>query len=265
MKKLIPIILSIFLAFSYGTSKQIENYTSGIKKSEGMMKGLLWKYKNGEWIYYYPNGKLKERGDYKGIFGKRTGKWTSYYENGMKWKEVIYKRGQVVGAEKEWYKNGQITEEWNLINHGKKDGKWTSYYENGQMKAEEIYKENSENLILSDEVIKIYRDQDGSWTNYYKRDRDGKWTIYYDNGQIKKEGIYKDGWKDGIWIEWHDNGKKKVECRHKGTMIDPELERSVHDGKFTVWTKDGQIKKQGNYIDGIKDWENVYIESNNNP
>ena len=152
-----------------------------------------------------------------------------------------------------------------MLNNEKKDGKWISYYDNGQIKEEEIYKENSENLILSDEVIKKYRDQDGSWTNYYKRDRDGKWTIYYDNGQIKKEGIYKDGWKNGIWIEWHDNGQKKVECRHKGTMIDPELERSVHDGKFTVWTKDGHIKKQGNYIDGIQDWENVYIESNNNP
>ena len=86
----------------------------------------------------------------------------------------------------------------------------------------------------------------------------------YPNGEIYN-GEWKDGWKDGIWIEWHDNGQKKVECRHKGTMIDPELERSVHNGKFTVWTQDGKIKKQGNYIDGIKDWENVYIESNNNP
>ena len=36
-----------------------------------------------------------------------------------RWKEVTYKRGKVVGAQEEWYKNGQIKEEWN-DNNGRK-------------------------------------------------------------------------------------------------------------------------------------------------
>ena len=88
MKKLIPIILSIFFVLSYGANTQIENYPNGNKKSEGMMKRIFWKYKSGEWIYYYPSGDIKEIGNYKGIFGSQNGTWTSYYENGQKWKEI---------------------------------------------------------------------------------------------------------------------------------------------------------------------------------
>ena len=113
-----------------------------------------------------------------------------------------------------------------------------------------------------EEIIKKYSNQNGTWTNYYTQDRAGKWISYYENGQIKKEGIYKDGWKDGIWIQWFEDGQKKVECRHKGTIIDPKSETSVHDGKYTVWTQDGQIKQEGFYINGFKEWENVYNDPN---
>ena len=37
---------------------------------------------------------------------------------------------------------------------------------------------------------------------------------------------------------------------------------SVHNGKYTVWTKDGQIKKEGKVINGVNEWENVYDDPN---
>ena len=263
MKKLIPIILSVFFVFSYGATKKIENYPNGNKKSEGMMKGLFWKYKSGEWIYYYSNGNIKERGNYKGVFALKNDAWIYYYEKGQKWKEVEYKRGKEIKPQKEWYENEQIKEEWHLINNGTKDGIWISYYENGQIKEKEIYKGNgTKNVKSNEEIIKKYRNQDGTWINYYKKDRYGTWTSYYDNGQTKKEGFYKDGWKDGIWTSYYENGQKNVECTHNGAIVDPELGRSVHDGKYTVWTQDGQIKKEGNYIQGVNEWENVYNDPN---
>ena len=213
---------------------------------------------------YYETEKIAEQGTYKN--GKRDDKWIFYYENGQKWKEVDYKRGIEIAIEKEWYENGQIKEKWNLINDETKHGKWISYYENGPIKEEEIYKnyeiENPADFRSKKGIIKKYKNQNGIWFNYYEKDRYGKWTSYYDNGQKKKEGNYKNGWKDGLWIEWHENGQKRVECRHKGTIIDPELGRSVHDGKFTVWTQDGLIKKEGNYINGVREWENVYDDPN---
>ena len=111
-------------------------------------------------------------------------------------------------------------------------------------------------------------------TSYYKTEqiaeqgtykngkRNGKWIYYYENGQKKKEGKYNDGWKDGLWIEWYENGQKRVECRHNGAIIHPESGTSVHNGKFTVWTKEGLIKKEGNYINGISEWENNYDDPN---
>ena len=80
--------------------------------------------------------------------------------------------------------------------------------------------------------------------------------------QKKNEGNYKDGWKDGLWTQWFENGQKKVECRHNGKIIDPKSGTSVHNGKYTVWAKDGQIKKEGKDINGVKEWEKVYDDIN---
>ncbi len=72
---------------------------------------------SGEWIYYYPDGKIESKGEF--IKDKLTGKWTWYYENGSV-KQVGF------------FINGEREGNWVMFN---KDGVIQSQitYQNGNM------------------------------------------------------------------------------------------------------------------------------------
>ena len=64
---------------------------------------------------------------------------------------------------------------------------------------------------------------------------------YYPNGEIKEDGILKDGEKHGFWTEWFDNGnKKRIESYKDGKC----------DGSYIGWYKNGQKRYEGTYQDG---------------
>ena len=69
MKKLIPILLSVFIAFSYGAKKEIEKYPNGNKKS--VVKLNKEGQKHGEYKSYFDNKKLQSKGEYQ--FDKKNG------------------------------------------------------------------------------------------------------------------------------------------------------------------------------------------------
>ena len=64
---------------------------------------------NGEWIYYYPSGKIESRGEFKD--DTIIGKWAWYYEDGAIKEEGFYKKGE-------------------------REGKWVTYNENGIIKSQ---------------------------------------------------------------------------------------------------------------------------------
>ena len=222
MKKLFPILLSVFIAFSYGAKKEIEKYPNGNKKSqvklnkEGQKHGkykayfenkeiqITGKYENGnkvgEWSYYNKNGDLfeiRESADYSGSYSNRgeySGIIVSYYDTGSIKNIESWERGEQSSKYAKWifnYENGQLQEERNY-KKGSKD-KQTFYYQNGQIQEEGNYKRGS---------------------------KDGKQTSYYENGEIKEEQKYKKGNKDGKWTYYNENGSiKKVEEYKDGKLI----------------------------------------------
>ena len=67
-------------------------------------------------------------------------KYIEYYHNGMKWREVTLKDGELDGLFTKWYKSGEKKSE-GTFKDGKEDGLWTKwYYRNGQ-KEEGTYKD----------------------------------------------------------------------------------------------------------------------------
>ena len=58
-------------------------------KKQGEMKNGI---KEGEWVNYHKNGKLRSKGSYKN--GKKEGGWVSYHENGQLWNKGSYKNGK---------------------------------------------------------------------------------------------------------------------------------------------------------------------------
>lgn len=157
---------------------------------------------NGDWVSYYPTGKLKLSGKYKNNF--KVGEWTDYYENGKPKDVVTYKlfkeqskidygimkkrvridsrqHGYAVSYSSKDFKK---TEEGKYKN-GEKDGVWTAYYPGGRIPAvTSTYKEG----VLS-----------GTMKQYDRR------------GNLLQEMEYKDGLKHGKFVMYDNKGKPIIQ------------------------------------------------------
>ncbi|MCF8302400.1 MAG: hypothetical protein K9I94_03920 [Bacteroidales bacterium] len=160
--------------------------------------------KNGSWVSYYQNGKIKARGTYDD--NVKVGKWTYYYPN------------------------GQVEQTGRYNNKGKPDGDWTWYYQSGNVLREESFynglKEGlmteyseSGNVIIQGEYIAGTKN--GFWNyNYgdhreegsYSNDlRSGEWKYFYPDSTLHFKGSYIDGNPNGKHIYYWDNGNRKIE------------------------------------------------------
>lgn len=142
--------------------------------------------KKGEWVYYYPNKKIKYSAAYDST-GK-TGKWVYYYSNGKKQQVGKFSKNEPTGSWTYYYKNGQI--------------KRTEFYRKGELNGEVIEYDS-----LGTEILKA---------NYVRGLREGDW--YYNYGDHIEKGVYAMGDRDGTWYEYYTNGKK----RFIGTYRDGE-------------------------------------------
>ncbi len=174
---------------------------------------LLWKgrFYNGEpvgeFIYYYPDKKIKDK--------------LYYYPNSPKVSAVSY------------YPNEVKSSEGIFINKAK-DGKWLYYNNAGKLIAEEIYvlgKKNgvfklfsSENGLLLQEETWKNNQLNGEYKEYYttgdlrlkwnhKNGKiDGPFESYYLNGKIWTKGQYVAGLRNGTWIYYdRDSNEQKIE------------------------------------------------------
>ncbi len=92
--------------------------------------------KDGENELYYPNGRLKMKGEIRD--SKRQGLWTSWYDSGIKWSEDTYSMGVKDGRTTSFYPNGQAR----YIGYYTNDvrsGIWRFYDEEGNLIKEENY------------------------------------------------------------------------------------------------------------------------------
>jgi len=164
---------------------------------------------NGDWVSYYPSGKLKLSGKYKDNL--KVGEWTDYFENGRPKDVVTYKlfkkksamdysimKGHVV---MESIKDGKAisysdkdfkpTEEGEYKN-GKKEGEWIAYYPGGKIPA----------------VVSNYKDGElDGWMRQYSR-----------RGKLLQEMEYKEGLKHGVFRIYDKKGKVVVEKKFEYGM-----------------------------------------------
>ena len=99
-------------------------------KVTGQKQGKISKgKKEGEWIWYYENGQLSSKSNYKD--GKEDGEWLWYHSNGQLQTKVNYIDGREDGEDLHYYESGQLQNKSNYID-GKLEGEVLTYYENGQ-------------------------------------------------------------------------------------------------------------------------------------
>ncbi|MDG1776057.1 MAG: toxin-antitoxin system YwqK family antitoxin [Crocinitomicaceae bacterium] len=159
-----------------------------------------------------------------------------YYENGKLKEEYTLVDGKKDGLIKYYHENGQLSMEYTLVD-GKLNGLWKEYYENGKIRSE---------------------------GNYVEGNRDGLWKEYYLNGHIGDEINYKGGNRDGLHKMYHVpstsewNGKDQRRLMYIINMKDDGFH-----GPYKSFYENGNLKVEGNYIDGNPDgiWK-YYWESN---
>lgn len=183
----------------------------------------------GEWEFFYPSGKLEQKGKYDKK-GREQGDWKWFYENGKIWREENYVNGKREGALKDYDDEGKIILQGNYIDD-KKEGLWI--YETGDYKEIGNYSND---------------EPDSVWKSYYlpsktKRfegrflggDAVGIHTVYYANGNKMYSGNYTGGMKDGDWKFYDEdnfnyltiNYKNDIEIKWQGQKIKPTYEESL--------------------------------------
>ncbi len=134
----------------------------------------------GEWKYWYPNGKLCKSGQY--TTGKLDGQWRYWREDGTMIMEENYKNGKIDGTETRYNADGKTPKSTRQFSAGIPDGAWTVWYSPEQKQAEEHYK---------------------------KGKRDGTLKAWNEKGVQILEASFKDGVRHGTVKTWDDEGKIK--------------------------------------------------------
>jgi len=116
------------------------------------------KLNKGPWLHFYPNGNLKNEGNYndKGLL---DGEWKLYFPDGKLNKIINYSNGKLNGPYETYYPNGQLEEKSHYSNdlldsrvdfyfstgvkngevdykNGKKEGTEKVYYKNGRLRRD---------------------------------------------------------------------------------------------------------------------------------
>ncbi|PKV75292.1 toxin-antitoxin system YwqK family antitoxin [Pontibacter ramchanderi] len=226
-----------------------------------------------------------------GVYDPNNGKKTSYHEDGEIEAEYTLKDGELHGAFKSYYDNGQLQKQGNYLN-GKGNGKFVEFDEDGDKTAEytmlngevhglaKIY----EGGLLSEEKEYVNGVQTGNFIDYYYDSetekptikvvgstidgkKSGKWTSYYvADGQEEplEYWHYKDGLKhgeakefigsDSLQIATYANGKLHGPYKRKVKLKLTDTETGEQD---FVWDTDCE----GEYNNGLKHgkWTYYYM------
>jgi TonB family protein len=129
---------------------QHDFYVPSLKTSmAGLYSDEACQVKNGRFVWYYPNGKLKTIARYKN--NNKTGLYLSFHPNGALKDSLFFKDDKLVGSgisvyadgmlsdslavvndstlvEYTWFRNGQLASA-GLYRNGKRHGRW-KYYDN---------------------------------------------------------------------------------------------------------------------------------------
>ncbi|MEM6966175.1 MAG: hypothetical protein AAF573_15530 [Bacteroidota bacterium] len=115
---------------------------------------------------------------------------------------------------------GKIVEEGEVLD-GKKTGTWITYHD-------------GENIIVS------------TITNYVNGMRNGLWMRVGKNNRVEAYGYYANDVKDGKWVTYNFSRREKEEEYRNGKLHG--ISRT-----FYKTGKDGQIKEELEYKDGVQD------------
>jgi len=154
--------------------------------------------RNGPFIFYHDNGKVKLRGKYVDDLLDST--VNAFFDNGNNKYIHNYNMGIRVGESVTFYKNGNVEQRVSLMNE-KPHGTMLNYYEAGNLRLESTYDEG----VRNGAYIRYHLTGIMAEESYFKNGIQDSVSRYWDNvfGTLMKEEYYKLGKKDGVWITFN--------------------------------------------------------------
>ena len=217
--------------------------------------------KGGEFLYngFSVDGNKNAEGLYN-VEGGKVGEWKYYFENGAIASKGNFKNGEADGTNYSYNKNGEISDISNYKN-GVLNGYYTYFYNNGVMNCQGYYSEDQQNK----EWKYYYQDSTLKSINFYHKGNlhgiqeyysvEGKLyqTVYYEygdlvweknfdhQGKLFEEFNYREQPKDFTLIKRFENKKAFLETTYKF---------GVKHGSYKLFDFDGNKVIEGEYVNG---------------
>jgi antitoxin component YwqK of YwqJK toxin-antitoxin module len=230
--------------------------------------------KEGTSYYFYKNGKLKSKVDYRN--NQSNGIALEYDESGKIITILNYNKGTLVerekinridenglkqGTWKDFYSDNKVKREANYTNNIL-DGLYKEYDESGNLTLLLRYRDGKiiedDNIDAEDIDIRNEYDNDGNLTYsgafrntkpigiHRRYDINGNVInsyIYNDKGLRISEGIVdKEGNKIGQWKNYYNTGELKSTGKYQNNL---------QEGKWTFYFRDGRIEQEGEFKNGL--------------
>ena len=208
-------------------------HPNGVLSSEG--KFTEKQEREGEWNYYFDNGRQKEKSFFKA--GELEGKIQTWHTNGQP--SMVYEiiNGLQEGVEKNYFYNGKVRTE-SIYSKGKKNGKETGYNYKGYKTSESFYKDDE----LNGPTISFFEDGKIKDSLFYQNGLpEGNFRKYNRDGKIIETGSFLKGQRHGEWTTWYIDGVPSEKMQYLN---------GEHTGEFTEYHKNGILSRKGRYFKG---------------
>jgi antitoxin component YwqK of YwqJK toxin-antitoxin module len=215
---------------------------------------------HGRWVI--TDARQREVISWQYAHGKRDGKSVWWFPNGLKWREMNYREGEIVGEFTEWTPDNQLVTIEQYV-EGRRWGTQVEWYEPGKKKTEtrvlfareitqldEDWWDGYSHPLLTAKQgrdvrqgpsVMYYRTgQKAMQVNYYNDQPTGQFVWWHPNGQRAIEGQYSSGKQAGTWAWWHANGQK---------WIEGDYQAGVQVGRWTWWNSTGKVVEAAMFVD----------------
>lgn len=223
---ILPVLL---LASQLSAQEFLNNYNNEVDA-----KGR----KQGVWQGYDVNGNLKYKGNFKD--GVPVGEFVYYYPSGKVRARAMHAGDDKTVFIKYYFNDGDIMAEGKYIEQ-KKDSTWTYYSEQyGTVSSLEFYETG-----IPVGTWKVYYAETGRLAEevpYKEGVKHGKWKQYFTDGKLKSEADYVDGELNGLMVIYHLNGNVEV----SGTF-----KNSLKEGTWIYFDENGATVSREEYREGV--------------
>lgn len=208
-----------------------------------------------------------------------------YFKEGFIHKVIPFSKGKEEGEGREFskdslvltittYKNGYVTRE-EKINRkdkfGNKQGNWKTFYPNNMVHTECKYTDDKldgyyKEYGLDGNLIKTEKYEYGVLKkNVAELVKLDVKNDFFESGKLKSSGTYKDGIAEGVTRFYNEEGAIVNSKVYKdGELIGEGVydEKGYQQGKWKEYYVSGELKAEGEYIDGRRNGDWVFYHQN---